>query len=315
MSAIRLARAYTRKTKVVKFAGCYHGHIDTLLVKADPASSALGGQGTPGVPDSHVADTFVVPYNDLDSVEVVVKSQHREIACIIVEPVASNIGVVAPAEGFLQGLRALCDKYGILLIFDEVLTGFRVAWGGAETLYGVKPDMTCLGKIIGGGLPIGAYGGSRELMDMLQPVGECYQAGVLAASPLAVTAGIVTLDVLRDPSTYSTLEGISAKLADGLVSAAAAAGVPLQVNRVGSMMTPFFSDAPVTELSSADACSEDSFKRYFGYMIENGIYIPPSALAPMFVSLAHSDEDIDKTLDVASAAFAAVARPAGKARA
>ena len=310
VSAIRLARAHTKRRKVVKFAGCYHGYADSLPAQA--AAAAAGGARPLGGPcEVLLSDISVVPYNDLESAEVIVKSQQREIAAIIVEPVATNMGVVPPAPDFLAGLRALCDQYGILLIFDEVATAFRVGWGGAAALYGVGADITCLGRVIGGGLPLGAYGGRREVMQAEDEDSECHPHGALSANPLALTAGVVTLRELRDGRAYAQLELLGAALADGLRAAAEGTEASVVINRVGSLMAVYFSEAEVTDFASACASSSDAFKRYFGHMIESGIHIAPSRFGCMCVSLAHTEEDLQRTVEVAAEAFAKVTKEQG----
>ncbi len=297
MSALRLARAYTGRPKIVKFAGGYHGHADLLLVQAGSGVTTLGLPGSAGVPPSVVQDTLVAPYNDLEAVNTLFETFPDQIAAVIVEPVAGNMGVVPPVPGFLEGLRRLTQEHGALLIFDEVITGFRVAYGGAQGLYGIQPDLTCLGKVIGGGLPVGAYGGRREVMDQLAPLGPVYQAGTLSGNPLAMAAGIATLQVLAQPGTYEQLEERAGRLAQGLEEAARQAGVPLQINRVGSMLTPFFTDRPVRDYASAKAADAERYARFFWGLVNRGIYPPPSAFESWFVSLAHTAVDVTYTLE------------------
>ena len=310
MSAIRLARAATGRDKIVKCLGCYHGHADALLVQAGSGALTLGVPSSPGVPASITAQTLLVPYNDLEAARKLLAQYPGQIACFALEGVAGNMGVVPPEKGYLQGLRDLCDQQGVLLLMDEVMTGFRVDWGGAQTLYGIKPDITCLGKIIGGGLPVGAYGGRRELMQNVSPAGPMYQAGTLSGNPLAMAAGLATLMICQRADTYPTLEDRSARLADGLIAAAAKAGVPLTLNRVGSMLTPFFvrqGGQPVRNLAEATACDTQAYARFFHVMLREGVYLPPSQFEAWFVGLAHEEEAIEQTINAAAKAFAAVA--------
>jgi glutamate-1-semialdehyde 2,1-aminomutase len=289
MSALRLARAATGRKKVMKFDGGYHGHVDSLLVKAGSGGATFNVPDSAGVPEEVTRLTISVAYNDLDAVYA---SIDKEVAAIIVEPVAGNMGCVPPAPGFLEGLRKACDEFGALLIFDEVMTGFRVAYGGAQTLYGVKPDITTLGKIIGGGLPIGAYGASRELMQQVSPLGPMYQAGTLSGNPIAVASGKSTLSVLKNSSIYTDLEERSGEFEVGVKKAAEKHGVALTVNRVGSMWTIFFTEAPVTDLESANTSNRDKFARFFHLMLAEGVYLPPSQLEAAFFSAAHAKKDI-----------------------
>ena len=305
MSAIRLARAYTGRSKIVKFAGCYHGHADGLLVKAGSGAMTHGIPTSAGVPDAYAAETLVADYNDLASVETCFAAWPDAIAGVIVEPVAGNMGVVPPAPGFLEGLRRLTADNGALLIFDEVITGFRVAYGGAQVRYGVTPDLTCLGKIIGGGLPVGAYGGRREIMELVAPLGPMYQAGTLSGNPLAVTAGLTTLTALQQPGVYDQLETRAARLAAGLTQAFAQAQIPATLNRVGSMLTGFFNPGPVQTLSQVEQSDTAAYGRYFHALLERGVYIAPSQFEAGFVSLAHTPADLDRTLEIAAAALAA----------
>lgn len=310
MSAIRLARAATGRDKIVKCLGCYHGHSDALLVQAGSGALTLGVPSSPGVPASITSQTLLVPYNDLDATRRLFEQFPRQIACIALEGIAGNMGVVKPEKGYLQGLRELCDQHGTLLLLDEVMTGFRVDFGGAQTLYGIKPDLTCLGKIIGGGLPVGAYGGRRDLMLNVSPAGPMYQAGTLSGNPLAMAAGLATLGICQRADTYPTLEDRSARLAAGLVEAAAKAGVPLTLNRVGSMLTPFFvrqDRLPVRNLAEATACDTQAYAKFFHVMLQEGIYLPPSQFEAWFVSLAHDDDAIAQTISAATKALAAVA--------
>ena len=307
MSAIRLARGATGRNKIVKFAGCYHGHADSLLVAAGSGALTLGVPSSPGVPGGATADTLVASYNDLDGVQKAFEANKGQIAAVLVEPVAGNMGVVPPAEGFLEGLRELCSAEGALLIFDEVMTGFRVAYGGAQSLFGVCPDLTVLGKIVGGGMPVGAFGGRAELMDHLAPTGPVYQAGTLSGNPAAMAAGLATLAELRTEGFYERLEAKSAALAEGLAASADAAGAGEKVcfNRVGSMMCCFFTPGPVRNFDTATASDTDAYGRYFHEMLTAGVYLAPSQYEAMFVSDTHSDEDIAHTIRAAEAAFSA----------
>jgi glutamate-1-semialdehyde 2,1-aminomutase len=292
MSAIRLARGATGRDAIIKFDGCYHGHADSLLVKAGSGGATFGVPDSLGVPAALAALTLTVPFNDLDAVRRQLEAHPGEVAAIIVEPVAGNMGVVPPAPGFLPGLRDLATQHGALLIFDEVITGFRVAWGGAQARYGVRPDLTCLGKIIGGGLPVGAYGGSRALMERVAPLGGVYQAGTLSGNPLAVAAGLATLRALERPGTYERLEALGARVEREVAEGAAAAGVPVRVNRVGSMLTVFFIDQPVTDYASAKRADTARYARYFHARLEGGVFLAASQFEAAFVSLAHGDEDL-----------------------
>jgi glutamate-1-semialdehyde 2,1-aminomutase len=303
MSAIRLARGATGRDAIVKFDGCYHGHADSLLVKAGSGGATFGVPDSLGVPGALAALTIALPFNDLDAVRRTFAARGAEIAAVIVEPVAGNMGVVPPAPGFLAGLAEITGRHGALLIFDEVITGFRVAPGGAQALYGVRPDLTCLGKIIGGGLPVGAYGGRRDLMERVSPLGGVYQAGTLSGNPLAVAAGLATLRALADASVYARLEALGARMARGLEDAAARAGVPITVNRVGSMLTAFFTDAPVTDYASARRSDTQRYARYFHAMLERGVFLAPSQFEAAFVSLAHAEADLDAAADAAASAF------------
>jgi glutamate-1-semialdehyde 2,1-aminomutase len=303
MSAIRLARGATGREAIVKFEGCYHGHADSLLVKAGSGGATFGLPDSLGVPAALAALTATVPFNDLPAVERLMAARGREVAAIIVEPVAGNMGVVPPAPGFLQGLRGLCDRHGALLIFDEVITGFRVAYGGAQALYGVRPDLTCLGKIIGGGLPVGAYGGARAIMERVAPLGGVYQAGTLSGNPLAVAAGLAALRALASPKVYARLEESGARLEAGLVGGAKAAGLPLTVNRVGSMLTAFFTDSPVTDYASAKRSDTARYGRFFHAMLDGGVFLAASQFEATFVGLAHGASDLDEAERVARQAF------------
>ncbi len=317
MSAIRLARAATKRNVIVKCIGCYHGHADGLLVQAGSGALTLGVPSSPGVPKSIAGSTALVQYNDLAGAESLFKKYGKKIAAFIVEPIAGNMGVIAPHHGYLQGLRKLCDQFGSLLIFDEVMTGFRVAWGGAQTLYGIAPDLTCLGKIIGGGLPIGAYAGPRRLMEQISPAGSVYQAGTLSGNPLATSAGLATLEVLQEPGVYETLERRSAKLAVGLESAAKKSKVPIAVNRVGSMIGLFFvknSGQKVTNYRQATSGDTAAYARFFHAMLDRGIYLAPSMFEAIFVGLAHDDDVIRQMIAAAARAFADVAEKNGWAK-
>lgn len=304
MSAIRVARGATGRDVLVKFDGGYHGHADSLLVKAGSGGATFSIPDSRGVPAALAALTLTVPFNDVSAVRAIFDARGSEVAAVIVEPVAGNMGVVPPAPGFLEGLRELCTRHGAVLIFDEVITGFRVARGGAQALYGVTPDLTCLGKIIGGGLPVGAYGGRADLMDNVAPLGGVYQAGTLSGNPLAVAAGLATIKALSSGTVYDRLEALGARLAQGLLAGARRAGVPLAVNRVGSMLTGFFCDGPVTDYASAKRADTQRYARYFHALRGRGVYMAPSQFEAAFVSLAHTDADIDATVKAASDALA-----------
>jgi glutamate-1-semialdehyde 2,1-aminomutase len=305
MSALRLARAYTGRDKIVKFVGCYHGHADFLLVQAGSGVATLGLPDSPGVPAGTAQDTITAPYNDLGAVQEAFQTYPDRIAAIIVEPVAGNMGVVPPKDEFLAGLRELTHDNDALLIFDEVMTGFRVAYGGAQELYSIEPDLTTLGKVIGGGLPVGAYAGRREIMETVAPAGPMYQAGTLSGNPLAMTAGIETLKVLREPGVFDQIEQKAARLGAGIAKAAEEVGVPIFQTRVGTMFSNFFTSEPVIDYESAKASDTGRFARYFHAMLERGIYIAPSQFEAGFTSLAHSDEDVDHTVQAAIEAFQA----------
>ncbi len=306
MSAIRVARAFTKRDSILKFEGCYHGHSDYLLAKAGSGLATLGIPDSPGVPADFAKHTLTAPYNDLQAVQQIVREQGDQLACIILEPIAGNMGVVPPAPGFLQGLRRLTTEHDILLIFDEVISGFRVTYGGTQTLYGVTPDLTILGKIIGGGLPVGAYGGRGEIMDLIAPSGPVYQAGTLSGNPLAVSAGIATLRQLKARGVYKRLEEKSAALAKGIGEAAKKAGVPLTQTRVGSMLTSFFTSRPVVDWNSVKQADTKRYGIFFHMMLEQGIYLAPSQFEAAFLSTAHTDRDIDQTIKAAHAAFKAI---------
>ena len=299
MSAIRLARAYTGRTKIIKFSGCYHGHSDGLLVRAGSGALALGVPTSAGVPQAYAAETLVADYNDIGSVKRLFEDYPEEVAGVIVEPVAGNMGVVPPEPGFLEGLRRLTQDTGSLLLLDEVITGFRVAYGGAQALYDVTADITCLGKIIGGGLPVGAYGGRRAIMELVAPLGSMYQAGTLSGNPLAVSAGIAAITVLQRPGIYQRVDSLTSSLVEGLGEAARDMGVPVTVNSVGSMFTPFFTPGPVHTQAQAEASDTQTYARFFHGMLERGVYLAPSQYEAGFLSLSHSENDVDKTLAAA----------------
>ncbi|MEE8547553.1 MAG: glutamate-1-semialdehyde 2,1-aminomutase [bacterium] len=297
MSAIRLARGATGRDKIVKFNGCYHGHSDGLLVKAGSGALTLGVPDSPGVPEDYAKNTLISEYNDLDSVKVHFDRNPGEIAAVILEPIPGNMGVMIPAEGFLEGLRDITQKNGALLIFDEVMSGFRVALGGAQELFGIDPDLTALGKIIGGGLPVGAYGGKARYMTQMAPEGPIYQAGTLSGNPLAMAAGIATLNILKRPGTYESLEKTSAALADGLANVNSSLGVDFAFNRIGSMFTTFFTTGPVNNFAGAKSSDTEKFGKYFLGILKEGIYLAPSQFEAAFVSLAHTDEDVARTIE------------------
>jgi glutamate-1-semialdehyde 2,1-aminomutase len=299
MSAIRLARGFTGRDTIIKFDGCYHGHADTLLVQAGSGVATLSIPGSSGVPKSFVSHTLSLPYNDKERVTEVMEEQGEQIACIIVEPVAGNMGLVAPAEGFLETLRELTEQKGSLLIFDEVMTGFRVAYGGAQSLYSISPDLTCLGKIIGGGLPVGAYGGKLEIMEYIAPHGTVYQAGTLSGNPLAMAAGIATLTQLKEPGFYENIDDRAKRLANGLERAAANAGIPVTIDRVGSMMGLFFTGKRVNNFEDAKTSDLEMFSAYYKEMLKEGVYLAPSQFEAVFVSAAHDNEHIDATIKAA----------------
>lgn len=295
MSALRLARGYTKRQKILKFEGSYHGHADSLLIKAGSGVATLGLPDSPGVPESVAAHTITVPYNDLESVQLAFERFGEEIACVIVEPIAGNMGVVPPLPGFLSGLREVTRQYGSLLIFDEVMTGFRVHYHSAQGLYGVTPDLTCMGKVIGGGLPVGAYGGKREIMEQMAPVGPIYQAGTLSGNPLAMAAGYTTLSLLTQ-EVYEQLERLAVRLQLGLEDNAKTYGIPCTINRVGSMVCPFFTDVHVINYDTAKQSNLEQFKAVFASLLNSGISIAPSQFEGLFVSAAHTEDDIDQTI-------------------
>jgi glutamate-1-semialdehyde 2,1-aminomutase len=308
MSAIRLARAYTKRKYIVKFEGCYHGHADALLVKAGSGVATLGIPGSAGVPEEFIQFTVALPFNNLSVVEHAFQKFKHQIACVIVEPVVGNMGCVPAADDYLVGLRMLTERERSVLIFDEVMTGFRVAYGGAQELYNIRPDLTTMGKIIGGGLPVGAYGGAKEIMDMVAPLGPMYQAGTLSGNPLAMAAGCAMLKQLRDRKgeIYPRLEKLSASLVDGVAAAAKEAGVALCHNRVGSMFTWFFNPGPVTDWDSASKSNTEAFGKFFRSMLDSGVYLPPSQYEAAFLGATHTDEDVQRTVAAAKAAFAAM---------
>jgi glutamate-1-semialdehyde 2,1-aminomutase len=305
MSAIRLARAYTKRKYIVKFEGCYHGHADALLVKAGSGVATLGIPGSAGVPEEFTQFTLALPFNDTDALEHAFKKFKHQIACVIVEPVVGNMGCVPPARGYLEALRAITSRDRALLVFDEVMTGFRLAFGGAQELYAIQPDLTTMGKIIGGGLPVGAYGGPSEIMDLVAPLGPVYQAGTLSGNPLAMAAGYATLRYLREhKDVYAKLDRLAAELVVGVATAAKDAGVMMCHNRVGSMFTWFFAPGPVTDWNAAAKSDTEAFGRFFRVMLENGIYLPPSQFESAFIGAAHTEHDVQQTIAAAKHAFA-----------
>ncbi len=308
MSAIRLARGYTGRDKIVKFEGCYHGHSDSLLVKAGSGALTLGEPSSPGVPASLAEHTITLDYNNLEQVRQTFSEAGSEIACIIVEPVAGNMNCIPPVPGFLEGLREVCDQHGTVLIFDEVMTGFRVALGGVQGLYNVRPDLTTLGKVIGGGMPVGAFGGKREVMEKIAPLGPVYQAGTLSGNPVAMTAGLATLELISEPGFFDALTTKTEKLVSGLMTQAKAAGVPVTSNQVGGMFGIFFTEEDqVSNFAQSTACNQDQFKAFFHSMLRHGVYLAPSAFEAGFVSAAHSDDDIAATIEAAGEAFREIA--------
>lgn len=307
MSALRVARAYTGRKKIVKFSGCYHGHADMLLVEAGSGVATLGLPDSPGVPEAAVADTLLARYNDLDSVRSLLEAFPDDVAVLVVEPVAGNMGLVMPAEGFLEGLRALTTEYGVLLLFDEVMTGFRVGPGGAQGRFGITPDMTTLGKVIGGGLPVGAFGGRREIMELVAPAGPVYQAGTLSGNPLAMQAGISTLRVLSEPGVWSALETTASEAAASIQAAADSAGVPVSTASAGAMFGYFISPDPVTDWDSAEGLDRQLFSSFFNVMLENGVYLAPSPFEAAFVSTEHGEAEHRRLFSAARVAFQAIA--------
>ena len=303
MSAIRVARGYTGRDKILKFEGCYHGHGDSLLVKAGSGAATFGIPDSLGVPQDLAKHTLTASYNDLEGVKTLVAQYPGQIACIIVEPIAGNMGVVLPEKGFLEGLRKICDEEGIILLFDEVITGFRVAYGGVQELYNLKADLTCLGKIIGGGLPVGAYGGKRAIMEKVAPLGGVYQAGTLSGNPLAMTAGIVTLELLKSKKVYKDLERMTSYLTEEISKSAEENGIPLSINQANGMFTLFFTEGPVRDYRTAKTSDTKRFAQFFIEMMEQGIYLPPSQFEAWFLSLAHTQKDLDKTIEACDSTF------------
>ncbi|MHC4132415.1 MAG: glutamate-1-semialdehyde 2,1-aminomutase [Planctomycetota bacterium] len=303
MTAIRLARAFTKREIIIKMSGCYHGHSDSLLVDAGSGLAESGTASSAGVPDSLAGMTCVIPYNDIEAVRLAFEKHKGKIAAVLIEPVAANMGVVPPVKGYLKTLRELCTSQESILIFDEVITGFRVAAGGAQELYNIHADITCLGKIIGGGLPLAAFGGRADIMDMLSPLGTVYQAGTLSGNPIATAAANATLDILTQGRCYEKLENMASKLEDGIIKAAKDATVSVTINRVGSIMSCYFTDRPVINFEDVKSTNIKQFKKYFAAMLNHGIYLAPSAFEAMFVSLAHTEKDIEKTIDAAKQSF------------
>ncbi|MBM4340571.1 MAG: glutamate-1-semialdehyde-2,1-aminomutase [Deltaproteobacteria bacterium] len=303
MSAIRVARGYTGRNKILKFEGCYHGHGDSLLVKAGSGAITFGVPDSLGVPEDVAKHTLNAPYNDLEKVKVLVNQYPDQIACIIVEPIAGNMGAVPPARGFLEGLRKICDEKGILLIFDEVISGFRVAFGGAQELFGIKADMTCLGKIIGGGLPVGAYGGKEKIMEGVAPLGGIYQAGTLSGNPMAMAAGLATLEILKAKKVYKDLEKKTVYLAEKISECAEERGLSITINHATGLLTVFFTEVPVKDYATAKTSNTKRFAQFFIEMMEQGIYLPPSQFEAWFISLAHTQKDLDRTIEACDQAF------------
>ena len=308
MSALRLARAFTKRNKIIKFEGCYHGHADMLLVQAGSGVATLGLPDSPGVPPATVQDTLVARYNDLDTVESLFNQFPEEIAAVIIEPVAGNMGVVPPVEGFLEGLRSVTQQYESLLIFDEVMTGFRVHPGGAQTLYDIKPDLTTLGKVIGGGLPVGAYGGRKDIMAQVAPSGSVYQAGTLSGNPLAMTAGIATLNALKQPGVWEKLEASVSTLAQAMAQISLEANIPIKQTAVGTMFSTFFTESEIKDWPTVKTCDTERFGKYFQKMLENGIYLAPSQFEAGFMSTVHEQDIINKTIDAVGTAFQALVK-------
>jgi glutamate-1-semialdehyde 2,1-aminomutase len=304
MSAIRLARGATGRDLVIKFDGCYHGHADTLLVAAGSGVATLGIPDSPGVPRDVAQNTLSLPFNDIEAVQRVLDEQGDRVACVIIEPVAGNMGLVPPADGFLEALRSVTEKHGVILIFDEVMTGFRVAYGGAQALYGITPDLSCFGKVIGGGLPVGAYGGKKEIMSQIAPQGAVYQAGTLSGNPIAMSAGIATLEQLKKEGVYESLAAKSERLAAGLAEAARKAGIAARVDHVGSMLGMFFNDRDVTNFEEAKTCDLERFSAFYQGMRQAGVYIAPSQFEVLFLSAAHTEGDIDATISAAQQVLA-----------
>lgn len=303
MSALRLARGFTSREKIIKFEGCYHGHGDSFLVKAGSGALTFGVPDSAGIPRSVAENTLVAPYNDLEAVHSLFNQNPGQIAAVIVEPVAGNMGVVLPQEGFLKGLEEICHQNGALLIFDEVITGFRASYGGVQQIFGIKPDLTCLGKIIGGGMPVGAYGGRREIMEKIAPLGPVYQAGTLSGNPIAMTCGLATLKILQDKKIYKKINKLTADLAQGLVETAKKKGVPCRVNKFGSMLTLFFTEEEVVNYASAKKADTKKYAQFFQKMLQAGIWLPPSQFEAWFISFAHTERDIARTLRAAASAF------------
>ncbi len=304
MSAIRLARGFTKREKILKFEGCYHGHADSLLVKAGSGIATLGIPGSPGVPKELAELTITVPFNDTDAAALALKKHGKDMACVIVEPVAGNMGLVFPVPGFLEELRRLTEKKGIVLIFDEVITGFRLRFGGFQDIAGVRPDMTCLGKIIGGGLPVGAFGGRWDIMETLAPIGPVYQAGTLSGNPLAMAAGLATLSILRDQCDYRALERRTSRLCGEMKKLFRKKGIPVSLAHRGSLFTVFFTDGHVTDLASASRCDTGLYARFFNAMLRHGVSLPPSQFETAFVSFAHTDDDMERTLEACGRSLA-----------
>ena len=303
MSAIRLARAFTGRDKIVKFSGCYHGHADGLLVAAGSGAATLNIPTSEGIPEAYLGETLVLPYNDIPACEALFARRGNDIAAVLVEPIAGNMGVIYPHQGFLGGLRKITRKHGSLLIFDEVITGFRVAWGGAQTLFSITPDITCLGKIIGGGLPVGAYGGRREIMQQVAPLGGMYQAGTLSGNPVAMAAGLATLKELKKKGTYARLDSMGKILCAGIRDQAEEQGITVRVEECGSLFTVFFSNTPPACYEDARSCNVEQFKEFFTGMLKEGIYLPPSQFETAFISLAHTRQDINMTIEAAGRVF------------